>query len=332
MRTLKVGVIGLGFFGERHARIYAALPNATLVAVCDQDEARAKHVAAQLGVEPMMSAADLLGRDDIDAISICLPDRQHTDVAVDAAAAGKAILLEKPLAHDTAHARRIVEAAEAADVRLMIGNILRFDPRYAQVHAAAAPALLGKPLHLRAKRNGTRSTAKRLGSASSILFYMGVHDVDALQWIARSLITCVYAQKIAMLGTGNEDALYAVVNFANGAIGQIDCSWAWPDGMMNGYRASLEVIGTRSAAYLDVTDQGFSVVYDAGTRGGDTHLWPEVNGRIVGDLADEIAHFVTAVLSGAPFVQHHREALAAIPVLDALAESANTGRPTDVRR
>jgi predicted dehydrogenase len=332
MRTLRVGVIGLGYFGERHARIYASLPNATLVAVCDQNEARAGHIAAQLGVEPMTSAADLLERDDIEVVSICLPDRQHTEVAVHAAAAGKAILLEKPLAHDTAHARRIVEAAEAADVRLMIGHILRFDPRYAQVHAAAAPALLGEPLHLRAKRNGTRSTAKRLGSASSILFYMGVHDVDALQWIARSLITRVYAQKVAMLGTGNEDALYAVVNFANGAIGQIDYSWAWPDGMMNGYRASLEVIGTRSAAYLDVTDQGFFVVDDAGTRGGDTHLWPEVNGRIVGDLADEIAHFVTAVLSGAPFVQHHREALAAIPVLDALAESANTGRPTDVRR
>jgi predicted dehydrogenase len=332
MRTLKVGVIGLGFFGERHARIYAALPNARLVAVCDRDEARARQIATQLGAEPVTSAADLLGRDDIDAVSICLPDRHHTDVALHAAAAGKSILLEKPLAHDAAHARRIVDAAEAAGVRLMIGHILRFDPRYAQVHAAAAPALLGDPLHLRAKRNGTRSTAKRLGSASSILFYMGVHDVDALQWIARSLITRVYAQKIAVLGTGNEDALYAVVNFANGAIGLIDYSWAWPDGMMNGYRASLEVIGTRSATYLDVADQGFFVVDDAGTRGGDTHLWPEVNGRIVGDLADEIAHFVTAVTSGAPFIQHHREALAAIPVLDALAESADTGRPTDVRR
>ena len=53
----------------------------------------------------------------------------------------------------------------------------------------------------------------------------------------------VYAQKISVLGTGNEDALYAVVNFENGAIGQIDYSWAWPDGLMNGYRAALEVVG-----------------------------------------------------------------------------------------
>ena len=86
-------------------------------------------------------------------------------------------------------------------------------------HEAAAPERLGEPIHLRAKRNGIRATARRLGDATSILFYMGVHDIDALQWIGRSLISRVYAQKREILGTGNEDALYAVVNFDNGAIG-----------------------------------------------------------------------------------------------------------------
>ena len=128
---------------------------------------------------------------------------------------------------------------------------------------------------------------------------MGVHDVDALQWIARSRICRVYAQKRSVLGHGNEDALYAVVNFENGAIGSLDYSWAWPDGLMNGFRSSLEIVGTRSATYLDCTDQGFFVVEDHRTSGGDTHLWPEVNGRIAGDLADELDHFVKATLSRA---------------------------------
>ena len=172
-------------------------------------------------------------------MSICLPDRLHEEAAVAAAEAGKAILLEKPLAHDAAAARRIVAAVERAGVRLMVGHILRFDPRYVQVFHAAAPERLGAPIHLRAKRNGIRSTAARLGAASSILFYMGVHDVDAMQWIARSRIARVYAQKVERLGTGNEDALYAVVNFENGAIGSIDYSWAWPDGLMNGFRSAL---------------------------------------------------------------------------------------------
>ena len=332
MDELRVGVIGLGWFGERHARVYAQLPNARLAAVCDLDPTRARQIAAATGAVPYADFAALLSRSDIEAVSICLPDRQHLDAALAAASAGKAILLEKPLAHDAATARRIVEAVEAAGTRLMVGHILRFDPRYVQVYEAAAPEKLGEPIHVRAKRNGVRSTARRLGGASSILFYMGVHDIDAMQWIGRSPISRVYAQKRQILGTGNEDALYALVNFANGALGSLDLSWAWPDGLMNGYRASLEIVGTRSAAYLDCADQGFYAVSQQGTVGGDTHLWPEINGRIVGDLADEISHFVEATRTGTSYLQHHREALAAIPVLDALAESAERGVPVDVGR
>jgi predicted dehydrogenase len=332
MNELRVGVIGVGWFGERHARVYAQLPNARLAAVCGIDAVRTARIAATTGAEPYADLAALLSRSDIDAVSICLPDRLHLDAALAAASAGKAMLLEKPLAHNAATARRIVEAVEASGTRLMVGHILRFDPRYVQVFEAAAPDKLGEPIHVRAKRHGVRSTAKRLGGATSILFYMGVHDVDAMQWIARSRVSRVYAQKRQVLGAGNEDALYAVVNFENGAIGSLDLSWAWPDGLMNGYRATLEIVGTRSAAYIDCADQGFYTVGDEKTAGGDTHLWPEINGRIVGDLVDEISHFVEATRTGRPYLQHHREAFDAIPVLDALAESAETGVPIDVRR
>lgn len=331
-KFLRVGVIGLGFFGSRHARIYADHPAAELVAVCDSDAARAALVAGQTGARSFEDFRAMLALPDLDAVSICMPDRLHEDAAVAAAKAGKTILLEKPLAHDSTTAHRIVDAVETNGARLMVGHILRFDPRYVQAFHAAAPERLGRPIHLRAKRNGIRATAKRLRGASSILFYMGVHDVDAMQWIARARISRVYAQKVEMLGNGNEDALYAVVNFENGAIGSIDYSWAWPDGLMNGFRSSLEIVGTMSASYLDCSDQGFFVVEDAGTSGGDTHLWPEINGRIVGDLADELDHFVKTSLSGEPYLQDYREALDAIPVLDALAQSARSGLPVEVVR
>ena len=331
-KVLKIGVIGLGFFGSRHARIYADHPAAELIAVCDSDPARTSLVADETGAQRFHDLHALLALPELDAVSICLPDRLHEEAPVAAAEAGKAILLEKPLAHESAVARRVVAAIEKSGVRFMVGHLLRFDPRYVQTFHAAAPEKLGTPIHLRAKRNGVRATAKRLGSSSSILFYMGVHDVDAMQWIARSRINRVYAQKVELLGTGNEDALYAVVNFDNGAIGNIDYSWAWPDGLMNGFRSSLEIVGTKSAAYLDCADQGFYVVEEDGTSGGDTHLWPEINERITGDLADELNHFVKATLSGAPYVQHYSEALDAIPVLDALAQSANSRLPVDVVR
>jgi predicted dehydrogenase len=222
MSKLRVGVIGLGYFGERHSRVYRGLNHVDLVAVCDRDPARAGKVAGDLGATAYGDFRELLARDDIDAVRICMPDREHTEAAVAAAGAKKAILLEKPLAHDAAHARKIVGAVEANGVRFMVGHLLRFDPRYVQVYEASRPERLGKPLHVKAKRNSIRANARRVGGAASILFYMGVHDIDAMQWVARSRISRVYAQKIQELGHGNEDALYAVVNFENGAIGNID--------------------------------------------------------------------------------------------------------------
>lgn len=330
--TLRIGVIGLGFFGTRHARVFADHPAAELVAVCDQDSSRARSLGEKVTAEAYDEMHELLARSDIQAVSICLPDRLHEEAAVAAAVAGKTILLEKPLAHSAEVASRIVRAVERNGGRMMVGHILRHDIRYVQIYEAAAPERLGDPIHLRAKRNGTRSTARRLGDASSILFYMGVHDVDAMQWIARSRINRVYAQKRETLDTGNEDALYAVVNFENGAIGSLDYSWAWPDGLINGFRSAFEIVGTRSAAAMDVSDQGLYFVDDAATTGGDTHLWPEINGRIAGALADELDHFVKATLTGTAYRQHYREAYDAIPVLDALARSAATNTVVEVAR
>lgn len=332
MNRLRVGVIGLGYFGQRHSKAFRQQSTVELVAVCDRDADRARDVAASTGAEPMTDFKTLLARDDIEAVSICMPDREHTEVAVAAANAKKAILLEKPLAHDAAHARRIVAAVEANGVRFMVAHILRFDPRYVQVYEAARPEVLGTALHVKAKRNSIRANAARVGGNASILFYMGVHDVDAMQWIARSRIMRVYAQKIEVLGHGNEDALYAVVNFENGAIGSIDYSWAWPNGFLNGFMSRLEIVGTKSGAFLDCSDQGLFQVLDDRVVGGDTYAWPEINGRITGDLGDEIAHFVDAVSSGKPFVQDYREAFDAIPVLDALRESARTSSVVDVER
>jgi predicted dehydrogenase len=332
VRALRTGVIGVGFMGALHARLYSELANTELVAIADLDPEVGRPLAAKLGCDYCQDPAELLAREDVEAVSIVTPDRQHVEPSVAAARAGKHILLEKPMAHDRAAAETIAAAVEAAGVRLMVAHVLRFDPRYVQLRAAADPALLGEPVHLRAKRNSIRTLAARLGASSSIFYYLGVHDVDMMQWVARAPITRVYAQKVQKLSNGNEDAVYAVVNFANGAIGSLDYSWAWPDGLPAGYHAAFEVVGTKSAALLDVRDQGLQMISGDGAKAADTHLWPEINGKIVGDLRDEIMHFAEAVATGQPFVQDYREALQAIRVLDALFASLASGQPADVLR
>ena len=153
---LKVGVIGLGFFGSRHARVFHDHPAAELIAVADLDAARVAETVHATGARGYSDWRALMVMPEVQAVSICLPDRLHEEAAIAAAQAGKAILLEKPLAHTAEAARRIVAAAEHSGGRLMIGHILRFDARYVQVFNAASPENLGQPIHLRAKRNATR--------------------------------------------------------------------------------------------------------------------------------------------------------------------------------
>ena len=329
-RKLRVGVIGLGFMGELHARVHHELAMVDLVALADIDGVRGAPIAERLGAEFTTDTAELLAREDIDAVSICTPDRLHLEPARAAAQAGKAILLEKPMAHEAGAAEEIARAVETAGTRLMVAHILRFDPRYAQLHGAADPDRLGEPIHLRAKRNTSRALARRLGAGSSILHYLGVHDIDMMQWVGRTRITRVYAQKVEKLGNGNEDALYAVLNFENGAIGVLDYSWAWPNALPCRDYAAFEVVGTTGGAIIDGRDQGLYLISEKTYVQPDIHLWPRVHGAIVGDLRDELQHFAEAVLSGAPFAQPYREALQAIRVLDALFESVATARPVDV--
>ena len=210
--------------------------------------------------------------------------------------AGKAILLEKPLAHDAATARRIVAAVEK-------NGVAADDRPHPPVRSALRAGLPG-----RGTRKARRSRSICAPSATACARPQGGSARRAPScstWASTTSTPCngsrargssrVYAQKVEVLGTGNEDALYAVVNFENGAIGSIDYSWAWPDGLMNGFRSSLEIVGTKIRRLSRLHRPGLlRRRRQMRTSGGDTHLWPEINGRIVGDLADEIDHFIKA--------------------------------------
>ncbi len=332
VKKLNMGVIGLGYMGTMHARMWRQLSTTELLAVTDIDQARAASVADDLACTHAPDIDALLALDDIEAVSIVTPDRAHVEPAIAAAKAGKHILLEKPMAHTAQAAAEIADAAERHGVRLMVAHILRFDPRYVQLQDKASVEQLGDVISMRAKRNTVRELAGRLGAGSSILYYLGVHDIDMIQWVSRSSITRVYAQKVEKLANGNEDAVYAIVTLANRGIGVLDYNWAWPSGLPANYHAAFEVVGTKSAAFLDVRDQGLHIISDEGPTSLDTHLWPEVAGEIVGDLRDELIHFADAVRSGKPFRQDPQEALDAIRVLDALFLSIEQGAPVNVRR
>ena len=326
---LRIAVVGAGFMGRLHARSIAESEIASLGGIVDPVEAVGREAAALFDTHHLASVEDALGRSDIDAFVVAVADRQH-QVAIPILEQGKPVLLEKPMAHDLDTAKRIAAAARASDARLMVAHILRFDPRYVQAAERIRAGEIGDPIHASSGRLTVRDIGLRMNGTSSVCFYMGVHDVDILQWLSGKNVTTVFARAagtlMASLGVDSEDAVFSICEMEDGMVGTLHCGWSLPSDMPTGIWARSEVVGTKGVVDVDVRDHGLRVMGPRGWRLPDGLHWPEVNGRLAGDLREEIGHFVAAVRDDRPFVISVEEALRAVAVNDAILKSVRSGR------
>jgi predicted dehydrogenase len=334
--VLRIGVVGAGFMGRLHAATVHQLDAARLVAVVDLDEQVGRSVAAEFGATYRRTAEDAMAEDGIDAYVVALPDRLHVDATSALLSAGRPVLLEKPMAHDLSAATAIAAAAERGGARLMVGHILRFDPRYVAAAQAVAAGEIGDLLHARAGRIASRLVGTRMNGRSSVLFYLGVHDADAIQWVTGRRISRVYARAVSKLmpslGVPGEDAILSTVDFADGAVGQLFNGWTRADSDPVDIDGRLEVFGTEGSLEIDVRDHGLRVFGRAGLAVPDALHWPRVNGLVRGDLAAEVRHFVAAVERDEPFVVSVADAMRAVAVNDAILRSVESGRPETVEQ
>lgn len=329
-----IAVVGAGFMGSLHARTVAESDSATLAAVVDTDETTGRRAAGRYGVRWHRTVEDALADRSIDAYVVALPDRLHVEAASTLLAAGRPVLLEKPMADTLAGARAIAEAERSGGTRLMVGQLLRFDPRYAQAAAARREGAAGDPVVAKAGRFAVRDVGVRTNGTSSVCFYLGVHDVDALQWITGSRITRVSSRAVSRLmpglGVRSEDAILSVVDFADGFVGQLFNGWVRPENSPYQIDGRFELIGTGGTIEIDVRDHGLQVNSARGFTFPDGNHWPEVNGLVRGDLAAEVRHFARALREDREFVVSVEEAMAAVAVNDAILRSVASGAAEEV--
>lgn len=250
---LRVGVIGAGV-GALHLGAYTQLPDVEIVALAGLDDDRVRRVAAEYSVpQTYREYADLLADASIDAVSICLPNSLHTEVALAALEAGKHVLVEKPLARNTAEGQQIVDAAARHDRVLMVSFDKRFRGDVQWVKKYLDSGALGNIYYAKAHWM-RRAGIPRLGSwfvskqqsGGGPLIDLGVHVLDmALYLLGEPAPTSVSASTYAEFGPrgikgwqgrqqfSNEDAAYDVEDLAtafvrldNGATLLLEASWA----------------------------------------------------------------------------------------------------------
>jgi UDP-N-acetylglucosamine 3-dehydrogenase len=186
-----IGIIGFGWAGQQHARALAQMPDrAQVVAVAETNESVRQRVA-QTNHDWKVTAdyRELLALPHLDAVSICLPHNLHAPVAIEAARAGRHVLVEKPLASTLTEADAMIEAAQAAGVVLMVAENVRFHATYQAVASRLQQGILGELFLLRIAREHNEWSYLRerpwflTDQDAGIMLSGGVHDLELMRML-----------------------------------------------------------------------------------------------------------------------------------------------------
>ncbi len=270
MKSIGVGVIGVGKMGTIHARAYTALPDAELVGVADADVSRAQSVAGQLDVRAFENADQLLADSRIEAVSICTNDESHVNPTLAALKAQMHVLLEKPIATNLDDADCILSAASGNSRCFLVGHILRFAPRYAAAKKAVEEGRIGDVISIFARRINAASSQDILKGRVSVLSFLGVHDFDLCHWITGSPPQRVHCEARYGLHTSHgyniEDQAFTVLRFENGAIACVESGWVLPETHPRKADLRMEIMGTTGVINIDLMSQGMTICNAEGYR------------------------------------------------------------------
>lgn len=324
-----VGVIGVGFIGEVHTRVLADMPGVEVTGVADPNEAVAKQVAERYSIPGLYTdPKDLLL--EVDAVVIASPEFAHADNVVAALDAGKHVFLEKPMADTVEGGRMIVEATKRASGKLLMGYILRHDPRYVQGRVCAKK--IGEISAMYARRRGVIDVPARVAKWSHPIFYMGVHDIDMLRWYSGDEVEQVYAASSSkVVGGGAPDSTMAILKFRRGAIATLEVTWILPREFNAALESAIDVFGEKGMVRVESLDQGVQAcIQGSGYEFPDVMHWPEIYGRIEGDARRQMDHFIRIIRTDEEPLVTAEDGYESLLVALAIIKSIESGEPVDV--
>lgn len=327
----RVGLVGSGFMGAFHAAGWSRTP-ARLTAIYSKNTEQAGALAVQYGTKAVASLAALI--EAVDVVDICTPTHRHHEMVLQAAAAGKHIVCEKPLARTVAQGVAMLAACDQAGVKLLVAHVVRFFPEYAQAKALVDQGDVGRVGMVRLKRvsfqpgrpddNWFTDTEK---SGGPILDLM-VHDFDYARWVAGS-VESVFAKSVrSRTPEVPGDYVLAILRHTNGALSHVEGGWVYPKPM---FRTSLEIAG-----------DGGLIEHPAGSS-VPLGIYLMHKDREAPDIAvptsplnedpytTEIKHFYDVIANDSVPRVTAADGLAALRIAEAAAHSAHTGQRVPVK-
>jgi predicted dehydrogenase len=327
-----------------HAEAVAALPNARLLAVVDVVPELARRRAAEWGCDGYTDLREVLDRPDIDVVSVCVPSGLHAAIGTQVAAAGKHVVVEKPIEISLDAADRLIGACRGHGVKLTVISQHRFDPGVRRLHEAVVAGDFGRLVlgdaiikWYRTQQYydsaGWRATWELDGGGA--LMNQGIHYVDLLQWLMGPVDRVVARCAAAAHAIPVEDVALALLTFSSGALGVIEASTAaYP-----GFPERLELTGTGGSAIVAKgeivawrlkKEHGETGPYGDPIRVHDSDPAPAAAETSAGRKTDghraQLADLLDAIATGRDPAITGEEARKPLELILAVYESARTDR------
>ncbi|PMB74044.1 hypothetical protein C0199_01645 [Candidatus Bathyarchaeota archaeon] len=315
MKKIGVAVIGAGFWGRNHARVFNELEETELLAVCDINAERAKSIAKQFGAEAYVETGRMLKRKDVEAVSVCTWSTSLAKEALKALKAGKHVLVEKPMAANSRQAEELLKTAEKEGLHLSVGFLMRFIPGVQYIKKAIESKNIGELVCATAKR--VSQWPERIGDVG-VVKDLAIHDIDVARYLFGGDPIAVYAKTGNMKHKLFEDYAHIMLTFEGGKNAFIESNWLTP------YKTRMLVVtGSEAILKLDYITQELTVE-DAKETVQPRIPWQE-------PLKLELQHFASCVLGKEKPLITGVDGLKALKIAEAALKSSKTGKLVKMR-
>ena len=327
---LKVGIIGAGTMGGMHADCYSEIPDAEVVAIADSRLEVAQSVAGKHSAQAFAHGDEVMDMEGVDIVDICLPTPFHKENVLKAAAAGKHVFCEKPIARNMEDGREIIAACKEAGVKFMVGHVLRYFHEFAAAKKLIDSGAIGKPAMVRTTRaaghpQGWSNWYASMEMAGGVVLDMIIHDFDFLRWCFGE-VERIYAKGLAYSGIPGVDYALVTIKFRSGTIAHVEGSWAHPPGFF----VKLEVAGDGGLFDFDSRTASPLIVAKKVAEGAGGGVEVPQNPVNVSPYTMELAHFVQSVLEDREPEVTGEDALRALEIALGTLKSIKTGMPVQL--
>jgi UDP-N-acetylglucosamine 3-dehydrogenase len=314
LRSVNVGVIGVGAMGQNHVRVYSKMKNANLLAISDLMKGTLSEVSKEYHTVGYVDYENVFEMPEIEAVSICVPTTYHYEVVMSAIEHGKNVLVEKPIAFTLDEAKEMVDAAYDAGVKLATGHVERFNPAVLEAKRLIDEGVIGEIVSASAKRVGPfPPRIKDVG----VTIDLAIHEVDIMFYLFDSPVSRVYANMGSRLEKCEfEDHAELMMKFENGTVGVLETNWLTPY-----KKRQLDIIGVEGIISIDYIDQAVEVYGKNAQKVKVKHREP---------LKEELNSFLSSIVKDEEPKITGEDGIHALKVVLAAMKSAKSKNPINM--